>query len=199
MPEAWAGSMATAKPRHFGLLVASAYWQARPRATTNSATEEKWTAQVGTERALAGSGRGVWRFPRPPRKASWASKCQSGTPVATKAATATAAASAVYRAGGESASSPLRAWRNPRTRRTFVTVSKDSAPPWSQSQSARETPHVVLEMIPVGMVASTKSNRYPNPNRTRGGAPVCGRFRKYRNPTYGGSDHWNSLPAKFPP
>ena len=41
----------------------------------------------------------------------------------------------------------------------FVTVNSASAPPCNQSASANETPQVVFEMIPVGIVASTKSKR----------------------------------------
>ena len=47
---------------------------------------------------------------------------------------------------------------------TLETVSRLSAAPWSQSTSAREHSKVPLLMSPVGMVASTKSRRKPNPN-----------------------------------
>ena len=47
--------MPQATPFHFSSPVQAAYLTARRMASTNSQTDEKWTAHVGTDSALTGS------------------------------------------------------------------------------------------------------------------------------------------------
>ena len=54
-PDACEGSMPQAMPFHFSSPVQAAYLTARRMASTNSQTDEKWTAHVGTDSAFAGS------------------------------------------------------------------------------------------------------------------------------------------------
>ena len=73
-----------------------------------------------------------------------------------------------------SATSP----RSPNAMSRFVTVSRLSAVPCSQSTSASEQPYTDFETMPVTTVDTTKSRRNWKPKKAVGGVPFFSHFRK---------------------
>lgn len=70
----------------------------------------------------------------------------------------------------------------------FVIVRSDSADPWSQSESARETPYNICAAIAAGIVKKTKERQLANPTVTPLGHSFSSRLRKNKNARYGKSD-----------
>ena len=141
-------------------------------AIKNSKTVDQCTIHVGMDKAFTGSsGKSrAPRPPRPPRKGVWAPKPKD-TPTAKVAITATSQNAERPRALELSASSwlPVRAPRKPSTIMMLVQVSSDSALPCNQSESAKITLKVFLEMMPAGIVSNTKTSKKAKPKKTSGG------------------------------
>jgi len=159
--------------------------------------------QVGTERAFSGSG---WAPKFCDKKLlSGKSKnpfkykvCTCGFDKAGKMAVAAANVvnpstnhtigeyvRALWGVGRLAFSLAARACRKAMTVTRLVIVNKDSADPWSQSESARDTPYCNFAAIAAGIVKKTKSKHVANPTVTPLGVSFSGTFKKYKNARYG--------------
>jgi len=74
-------------------------------------------------------------------------------------------------------------------------VSRLSAAPCSQSQSASETPKSSFAAIAAGIVKKTNTRHQPYPTTTPRGAADCGTFKKYKKARYGSSEPPKKGPA----